>query len=87
MCVHQREQRLLGLCVSVFDSRALTTNSPGNGVSLFSKVPKVRQDKSSPLSHLRPNFKCDISRDPQRYSWVDVLQPCFPGHEALLVQI
>lgn len=30
VCVHQRERRLLGLCLSVFDSCALTTNSPGD---------------------------------------------------------
>lgn len=72
---------------SLFDSSCLTTRSPGNRVSLLSKVPKVRRDKSRLLSHLRPTFKCLISRDSQRYSRVDVLQPCFPGHEALLVQI
>lgn len=88
VCVRIRGNEGCWGCVCLCLTPVLSPPTPqGTCVSLFSRVPKVRQDKSGPLSHLRPNFKCDISRDPQRYSWVDILQPCFPGHEALLVQI
>lgn len=49
---------------SMFDSYCLATRSPGNHVSLLSEVPKVRRDKSGPLSHFKTKLQVSHKQRP-----------------------